>query len=73
MKRIIVGAAFALGALAAALSPAAADAKKQVRGLETQRTASAPARLRDDASTRKVSTSGYRVGLDGRTEFCVGF
>jgi hypothetical protein len=72
MKRIIVGAALGLGALAVVASPATADTrKKQVRSLETQR-ASSPARLASDANTR-ASTSGYRVGQDGRAEFCVGF
>ena len=67
MKRIIVGAALGLCALALVGSPASADnKKKQVRGLETQR-ASSPARLASDRA------SGYRVGQDGRVEFCVGF
>lgn len=72
MKRIIVGVVLGLGALAIVASPATADTrKKQVRGPETQR-ASSPARLASDVNAR-TSTSGYRVGQDGRAEFCAGF
>ena len=66
MKHIIVGIALGLSALALVASPATADTKKKHVRLETQRTSS-PARLASDRA------SGYRVGQDGRLEFCVGF
>ena len=71
MKRIIVGAALA-GALAVAASPAAAGAKKK-QGIETPRHASTLARQVNEASMRRVSSSGHSTGLDGRLEYCAGF
>ena len=71
MKRIIVSAALA-GALAIASSPAGAGTKKK-QGIDTPRHASALARQGNDASMRRVSSSGHSVGLDGRLEYCAGF
>ena len=71
MKRIIVSAAIA-GALAVVASPAAAGTKKK-QGIEPPRHASALARQVNDASLRRVSSSGHSVGLDGRTEYSTGF
>ena len=71
MKRIIVSAALA-GALAVASSPADAGPKKK-QGIDTPRHASALARQGNDAVTRRASSSGYSVGLDGRLEYCTGF
>ena len=70
MKRIVVSAVLA-GALAVASSPAAAGPKK--KGIDTPRHASALARQGNDASMRRVSSSGHSVGLDGRLEYCAGF
>jgi len=71
MKRIVVSAVLA-GALAVASSPAAAGSKKK-QGIDTPRHASALARQGNDASMRRVSSSGHGVGLDGRLEYCAGF
>ena len=71
MKRIVVSAVLA-GALAVASSPAAAGSKKK-QGIDTPRHASALARQGNDASMRRVSSSGHSVGLDGRLEYCAGF
>jgi hypothetical protein len=71
MKHIIVCAALA-GALAVASSPAAAGPKKKP-GIDTPRHASVIARQGNDASMRRVPSSGHTVGLDGRLEYCAGF
>ena len=69
MKHIIVCAALAA---ALASSPAAAGPKKKP-GIDTPRHASALARQGNDASMRRVPSSGHTVGLDGRLEYCAGF
>ena len=71
MKRIIVSAALA-GALAIASSPAGAAPKKK-QGIDTPRHASVLARQGNEASMRRVSSSGHTAGLDGRLEYCAGF
>jgi hypothetical protein len=71
MKRIVVSAVLA-GALAVASSPVAAGPKKK-QGIDTPRHTSALARQGNDASMRRVSSSGHGVGLDGRLEYCAGF
>ena len=72
MKRIIVSAALA-AAIAVASSPATAGTKKKKQGIDMPRHASALARQGNDASMRRVSSSGHSVGLDGRVEYCTGF